>query len=78
MAILEFLDRVMNNLIVPVYLNQKLVFDLLAMLEGGIATVTGVTRTNEDVDTSESNGRAGFGLGEALSMLMRVDLSGEK
>lgn len=39
-------DSLMTNLIASVYLNQKLIVDLLSMLEGGIATVTGVTRLN--------------------------------
>ena len=28
------------ELIIPVYLNQRIVFDMIAMLQGGIATVT--------------------------------------
>ena len=68
----------MSNLIVPVYLNQKLVFDLLAMLQGGISTITAVSRTQESVENTSSSVSGGFGLGEALSMLMRVDLSGSQ
>ena len=30
------------DLIIPVYLNQRVVFDLVAMLQDGIATVTKV------------------------------------
>ena len=33
------------DLIIPVYLNQRFVFDLVAMLQDGIATVTKVVKT---------------------------------
>jgi len=35
------------DLLVPVYLNQRIVFDLVAMLQGGIATVTNVTEISK-------------------------------
>ena len=43
----------MEKLIVPVYLNQRLVFDLLAMLQGGISTVTAINKT-ENVNSQNS------------------------
>jgi len=74
-AIQEFhLDR----LIVPVYLNQKLVFDLLAMLQGGISTVTAVTKTASNSSQEQQKISAGFGLSEAFSTLLKIDLSAEK
>lgn len=67
----------MSNLIVPVYLNQRLVFDLLAMLQGGISTVTAVTK-HESKELSESNkASASFGLSEALSSLFKIGLNAE-
>lgn len=67
----------MSNLIVPVYLNQRLVFDLLAMLQGGISTVTAVTK-HESKELNESNkASASFGLSEALSSLFKIGLSAE-
>lgn len=65
----------MNRLLVPVYLNQKLVFDLLAMMQDGISTVTTVSTSQHAGDSAENSISGGFGLAEALSMLMRVDLS---
>ncbi|MEM7736689.1 MAG: hypothetical protein AAF267_12965 [Deinococcota bacterium] len=67
-----------NNLVVPVYLNQRLVFDLLAMLQGGISTVTSVTQTEGANNTSTEKIKAGFGLSEAFSSLLKIDLSGER
>jgi hypothetical protein len=34
-----------NNLIIPAYLNQRIVFDLIAMLQDGLSTVTRITST---------------------------------
>jgi hypothetical protein len=68
----------MEKLIVPVYLNQRLVFDLLAMLQGGISTVTAVTKTEATNSTSQEKAGATFGLSQAFSTLLKIDLSGEK
>ncbi|MBZ6072940.1 DUF6414 family protein [Aeromonas schubertii] len=68
----------MDRLIVPVYLNQKLVFDLLAMLQGGISTVTTVTESSSNKNSDGEKVSAGFGLSEAFSTLLKIDLSGSK
>ncbi len=68
----------MDRLIVPVYLNQKLVFDLLAMLQGGISTVTTVSESSSNKNTNDEKVSAGFGLNEAFSTLLKIDLSGSK
>lgn len=67
-----------TDLVVPVYLNQRLVFDLLAMLQGGISTVTAVTKTESNSNTNSEKAKAAFGLAEALSSLLKIGLSGEK
>ena len=66
----------MKNLILPVYLNQKFVFDLLAMLQGGISTVTTVTEASTQTRAEAGKISAGFGLSEAFSTLLKIDLSG--
>jgi hypothetical protein len=70
----------MDNLepIIPVYLNQRIVFDLLAMLEGGIATVERVS-TSETSGTEDSR-RYGteFGLSKALSGILKIGVSGSR
>lgn len=68
----------MDKLLVPVYLNQKLVFDLLAMLQGGISTVTAITRTSSESNQEQEKISTGFGLSEAFSTLLKIDLSGVK
>lgn len=63
----------MERLIVPVYLNQKFVFDLLAMLQGGISTVTTVTESSATTRSEDEKVSAGFGLREVAnkSLLLR-------
>lgn len=65
------------DLIVPVYLNQRMVFDLVAMLQGGIATVTRVSEAQRDSESEAAEVAGGFGLSQALSSLLRVNLSGK-
>lgn len=68
----------MDTPIVPVYLNQKLVFDLVAMLRGGISTVTAVTSSSSKQQNEQQQVSAKFGLSEALSTLLSINLSGGK
>ena len=65
------------DLIIPVYLNQRLVFDLVAMLQGGIATVTRVSEAQRDADRTAGEATGGFGLNQALSSLLKINLSGK-
>lgn len=64
-----------GDLIVPVYLNQRVVFDLVAMLQGGIASVTQVSQSTAESSSVSKEASAEFGLSQALSSLVRVDLS---
>ena len=65
------------NPIVPVYLNQRIIFDMLAMLQGGIATVTKVSEksSNESAISGEASGS--LGLNKAFSSLFSINLSGK-
>jgi hypothetical protein len=66
-----------DNLIVPVYLNQRIVFDMIAMLQGGIATVTNITMIDQNKDDVNAKAGVSFGLSEALSSLLKIRLSGD-
>ena len=67
-----------NDLIIPVYLNQRIVFDLVAMLQKGIATVTRVAEDRTKSDKKADEIGASFGLNSAFATLLRIDLSGKK
>ncbi len=66
-----------EKLIVPVYLNQRIVFDMIAMLQGGIATVTNITMIDQSKDEVKAKAGVSLGLSEALSSLLKIGLSGE-
>ena len=66
----------MDKLIIPVYLNQRMVFDLIAMLQGGISTVTAVTQTSSESMASQQEISAGFRVSDVISTLFKVDISG--
>lgn len=65
------------KLIIPVYLNQRIVFDLMAMLQDGIATVTKISENETSKGIDERRYGAAFGLNKAFSALLKIDVSGE-
>lgn len=67
-----------QDLIIPVYLNQRIVFDLVAMLQKGIATITRVAEDRREAAAETGELGATFGLNKAFSTLLRIDLSGKK
>jgi hypothetical protein len=67
-----------DELIIAVYLNQHIVFDLIAILQDGMTTVTRVTSLDETKDTDTQRYGAAFGLSQALSSLLKIDVSGDR
>lgn len=65
------------KLIIPVYLNQRIVFDLMAMMQNGLAMVTKVSESETLRGTDERRYGAAFGLSKAFSTLLKIDVSGE-
>ena len=68
----------MDKLIVPVYLNQIIVFDLIAMLQGGISTVTSVNQSSNLHHDESQKASAQFSLNSAFSTLLKIDFSAQK
>lgn len=66
-----------DDLVIPVYLNQRVVFDWVATLKGGIASVTQVSQVAQESEAFGARAQGTFGLSRALSSLLRIDLSGE-
>ena len=64
-----------TDLIVPVYLNQTIVFDLLAMLQGGISTVVRISETQRVDGSVKTEAGGAFGLGQALASLLKIELA---
>ncbi len=67
-----------NDLVIPVYLNQRIVFDLVAVLEGGIASVTQVSERQSQATGESKQIGASFGVSNALSSLLKIDLTGKR
>jgi hypothetical protein len=67
-----------NDLIITVYLNQRIVFDLIAILQDGMSTVTRVSSSEETKNGDTQRYGAAFGLSQALSSLLKIDVSGDR
>ena len=67
-----------NGLIIPIYINEKIVLDMLAILEDGFSMVSQVTYTEQA--RYESAGKIEAGLEPSSSILgkfLKINLSGE-
>ncbi|MDX6613657.1 MAG: hypothetical protein QOD75_2843 [Blastocatellia bacterium] len=67
-----------NELIIAVYLNQRIVFDLIAILQDGMSTVTRINSSEETKNADTQRYGAAFGLSQALSSLLKIDVSGDR
>src|ERR1039457_236387 len=67
-----------GDLIIPVYINQRIVFDLVATMRDGISTVTQITQTESDEQQKGNQKGGSFGLGAALTNFVKVDLQAKK
>ncbi|MEZ6142087.1 MAG: hypothetical protein R3B84_16095 [Zavarzinella sp.] len=66
-----------DHLIIPVYLNQRVVFDFVASLQGGLAEVTKISETQKVTGETATEASGSFGLSKVLSSLLRIDFSGK-
>lgn len=64
--------------VIPVYLNQRIVFDVLAMLQDGLSHVTRITSTEGATDSTARDVGTTFGVSQALSSLLKIDLSAKR
>lgn len=67
-----------DELIIAVYLNQRIVFDLIAIWQDGMSTVTRISSSEESKDVNTQRYGAAFGLSQALSSLLKIDVSGDR
>jgi hypothetical protein len=67
-----------NDLLVSVYLNQRIVFDLFAMHQDGLSEITRITTVDSAIGQDTKKYGASFGLNRALSALLKIDVSGER
>lgn len=67
-----------DRLIVPVYINEKIVLDMLAIMEDGFSMVSQVNYTEHRESTSNQKLEAGASTSASiLSKLLKINISGE-
>jgi hypothetical protein len=66
-----------KELCVPIYLNQRIVFDLLAIFEYGFSQFTTLKTSSSDSETTKSSISATIGVSNIFALL-GVSLSGER
>lgn len=54
---------------IPIYLNQPIVFDLLAMLENGFTNLSKIKVSSKETETSNSNLESSFGISNVFALL---------
>lgn len=67
-----------DQLMVPVYINEKIVLDMLAIIEDGFSTVSQVSYTEHKDNSNSQKFEAGVSTSATLlSKLLKIDLKGE-
>lgn len=67
-----------DNLIIPVYINEKIVLDMLAIMEDGFSTVSQVNYTEHKESENTYKGTGGVSTSATiLSKLLKINISGE-
>ena len=67
-----------QELIIPVYINEKIVLDMLAIMEDGFSTVSQVNYTEQKENTSSQYIGAGLSTSASiLSKLLKIDLKAD-
>lgn len=63
-----------NKLILPVYLNENIVMDMLAIIEDGFSMVSEITSTSVATMSKNEKAKASFSTSELLGKLLKIEL----
>ena len=67
-----------EQLMIPVYINEKIVLDMLAIIEDGFSTVSQVNYTEHNEKTSSQKADIGVSTSATiLSKLLKINIGGE-
>ena len=66
-----------NKLILPVYLNENIVMDMLAILEDGFSMVSEISSSSVAITNNNEKAHASFSTSELLSKLLKIELGAE-
>ena len=66
-----------NSLIVPIYINEKIVIDMLAIIDDGFSKVSQISSV-ENIDNNEKN-TVGVGVSTSsiISKFLKIDFRGD-
>ena len=66
-----------NRLMLPVYLNENIVMDMLAILEDGFSMVSEINSSSTTLTSSSENINASFSTSNLLNKLLKIDLGAQ-
>lgn len=66
-----------NRLMLPVYLNENIVMDMLAILEDGFSMVSEINSSSTSTASSSEKVNASFSTSNLLSKLLKIELGAE-
>ena len=66
-----------EQLVIPVYLNEKIVLDMLAIIEDGFSMVSEVSASYESVDKINTKIEGGFSTRNILEKLLKIQLNAQ-
>lgn len=68
----------LDRLIIPIYINEKIVLDMLAIMEDGFSMVSQINYTEHKENNSAQKGNVEVSTSDSiLSKLLRINISGE-
>jgi hypothetical protein len=67
-----------RDFVIPVYLNQRIVFDMVAVLQGGLTTITRISEAEQRSSNDQRRYGASFGLSQAFEALFKIGISGTR
>lgn len=70
-------DIKLDSLIIPVYINEKIVLDMLAILEDGFSMVSQVNYTEQKENSSAQKAEGGVSTSSILSKLLKINIEAE-
>lgn len=66
-----------NRLMLPVYLNENIVMDMLAILEDGFSMVSEINSSSTTLTSSSENINASFSTSNLLNKLLKIELGAQ-
>lgn len=67
-----------SKLILPVYLNENIVMDMLAIMEDGFSMVSEISSSSSATTNKSESLKASFSTSELLSKLLKIQLGAEE